>query len=384
MKSNDNTNLNPENPLSGQNTETQNNLPKKPKGNSILMRLSQKKKDQKKETKKEELKQDKDTSMNNKVNNENSLNKENNKENKLNKENKENNQINENKENNENQEKNLEEGYSENTLDDFYGIKKRSKSVKIVFPKKKANDIVKPVSRNDLSYLKTPKVNAPKLSLLKHRKPVPKLSLGSSTISTRKKNELNPLGIIKEEENASDGEKNSESELSSSSSDKSDSSSYEEDSSSDTYYEIEEIDEYEEIEIEVDDDKKNEIPKIQSSSESDEDIEENNNNNENNNKNIIKNDEEEEKNQENSILNNLRNARRKMTSEKKSFHIKRNLNAFDLIDRAKNESMNKIKEDLFKDKEEEKTPINCIKTPQVNFKKTSILSTLAKKKGLKI
>ena len=248
---------------------------------------------------------------------------------------------------------------NENDEDDLplygFGVKSRSKSVKIVTLKKKKFD---PIDQNSnkkdkYSYLKTPQVNAPRLRPQKNKKAPPLLSLGSISIKAKK----NDLGVIQEENiNLSAGEEEKEDENSDSNS-----SSSKSDSDNDVYEEIEEMEEYEEIEIDCSDNEKEEIEKIVSSDES-----------ENDNLGVEKKD---------NAYNNLRFMRRKMTDDRKSFHIKKNKNICDIIDQNNNENFKKFKEDVFKDEKVEKVINKVNAAPQ---KKLSILSMLRKKSDAKI
>ena len=263
---------------------------------------------------------------------------------------------------NHNQKSNITTNNPENENDEedqpLYGvgIKGRSKSVKIVTLKKKKFD---PIDQNSnkkdkYSYLKTPQVNAPRLRPQKNKKAPPLLSLGSISIKAKK----NDLGVIQEENiNLSAGEEENENESS-----ESNSFSSKSDSDNDVYEEIEEMEEYEEIEIDCSDNEKEEsIEKIISSDES-----------ENDNLGVGKKD---------STYSNLRFMRRKMTDDRKSFHIKKNKNICDVVDQNNNENFKKFKEDVFKDEKVEKVINKITSVPQ---KKCSILSMLRKKSDAKI
>ena len=235
-----------------------------------------------------------------------------------------------------------------------FGVKGRSKSVKIVTLKKKKFD---PIDQNSqkkdkFAYLKTPQVNAPRLRPQKNKMAPPLLSLGSISIKTKKQG----LGVIQEENTVlSAGEEECDD-------DSSDSNTFSSktDDDDEVYEEIEEMEEYEEIEIDFSDEKDQSIDKIVSSDDS-----------ENDNLGV------EKKNYSSS----LRFMRRKMTDDRKSFHISRNKNNCDVIDQNNKENFKKFKEDVLKDEEPLKS-INKINiAPQ---KKCSILSMLRKKSDAKI
>ena len=237
-----------------------------------------------------------------------------------------------------------------------FGIKGRSKSVKIVtLKKKKFDSIDQNSSKNDkFAYLKTPQVNAPRLRPQKNKLAPPLLSLGSISMKAKKQD----LGVIQEENiNLSAGEEEVDDESS-----ESNSFSSKTDDDDEVYEEIEEMEEYEEIEVDFSDMEKEEpIEKMVSSDES-----------ENDNLGIEKKD---------LTHNSLRFMRRKMTDDRKSFHIKRNKNNCDVIDQNNKENYKKFKEDVFKDEDKTKIINKINVAPQ---KKCSILSMLRKKSDAKI
>ena len=146
-----------------------------------------------------------------------------------------------------------------------YGIKGRSKSVKIVTLKKKKFDTIDPNSqkKDKFSYLKTPQVNAPRLRPQKNKLAPPLLSLGSISIKTKKQG----LGVIQEENTVlSAGEEECDDENS-----ESNSFSSKTDDDDEVYEEIEEMEEYEEIEVDFSDEKSPSIEKMVSSDDTEND-----------------------------------------------------------------------------------------------------------------